>query len=108
VCVNYRSDAAAAAEVVAHITAGGGRAVAMQADLGLEAQVEAMFLRVDTELGTLSALVNNAVRPPARLWLPSLFCEGQRLSYHALLRLRWCSLHEDRTGRTPSLKRHQP
>lgn len=44
VCVNYRSDAAAAAAVVEHIRAGGGHAVAMQADIGHEQQVGACAL----------------------------------------------------------------
>src|SRR5690606_28140248 len=35
-------------------------AIAMQADLAVEAQIEALFERVDQELGPLTALVNNA------------------------------------------------
>lgn len=60
VCVNYLSGREAAEEVVAAITMDGGRAVAMQADVSVEAEVEALFRRVEAELGGVAALVNNA------------------------------------------------
>ena len=60
VAVNYASQAAAADEVVRAITAEGGRAIAVQGDVGDEAQVLDMFARVDAKLGRLTALVNNA------------------------------------------------
>lgn len=60
VAVNYSSNAAAAHEVVQAVQALGQRAIAVQADVADEAQVLAMFARVDAELGRLSALVNNA------------------------------------------------
>lgn len=61
VAVNYTRDAAAADAIVQQIRAmDGGRAIAVQADVADEAQVLAMFQRVDTELGRLTALVNNA------------------------------------------------
>jgi NAD(P)-dependent dehydrogenase (short-subunit alcohol dehydrogenase family) len=60
VAVNYTADAASAASVVERIRAGGGQALAVQADVADEAQVLAMFARVDHELGPLTALVNNA------------------------------------------------
>ncbi|MCR6627349.1 MAG: SDR family oxidoreductase [Pseudoxanthomonas sp.] len=58
--VNYRRDEAAAASVVAQIVAGGGRAVALQADVSDEADVVAMFQRMNEALGPVTALVNNA------------------------------------------------
>jgi len=69
VAVNYTRDAQAAQAVVASITAAGGTAIAVQADVADEAQVLAMFRTVDEQLGRLSALVNNAgvVDVPARL-----------------------------------------
>lgn len=69
VAVNYTSNAAAAHAVVAEIEAQGGRALAVQADVADEAQVLAMFSRIDGELGRLNALVNNAgvVDVPARI-----------------------------------------
>jgi len=59
VCVNYRENAAAAQEVVADIVTAGGRAIAVRADVSSEADILAMFARVDAELGRLAALVNN-------------------------------------------------
>ncbi|WGT61651.1 SDR family oxidoreductase [Variovorax paradoxus] len=60
VAVNYASNSLAADEVVRTIRAGGGTAIAVQADVGDEAQVLAMFETVDAKLGRLTALVNNA------------------------------------------------
>jgi 3-oxoacyl-[acyl-carrier protein] reductase len=53
-------DEAAAAGVVKQIEQGGGRAVAVQADLGTVAGVRAMFAEALTHLGHLDVLVNNA------------------------------------------------
>jgi NAD(P)-dependent dehydrogenase (short-subunit alcohol dehydrogenase family) len=60
VAVNYRRDAKAAAQVVADIEAAGGRAVAIPADVAVEADVVRLFQECDRSLGTLSALVNSA------------------------------------------------
>ena len=60
VAVNYARNAQAADEVVRQVRAIGGTAIAVQADVAVEAQVLAMFARIDTELGALTALVNNA------------------------------------------------
>jgi NAD(P)-dependent dehydrogenase (short-subunit alcohol dehydrogenase family) len=60
VAVNYASNSLAADEVVRAIRAGGGTAMAVQADVGDEAQVLAMFEKVDAKFGRLTALVNNA------------------------------------------------
>ena len=69
VCVNYVSNRAAADSVVAEIARGGGRALAVQGDVALEADVLRLFDTVDRELGPLCALVNNAgvTAPAARL-----------------------------------------
>lgn len=60
VCVNYRSDAAAAEAVVGEIVGAGGRALAVRADVAQEAEVERLFAAVDAEMPPLTALVNNA------------------------------------------------
>jgi NAD(P)-dependent dehydrogenase (short-subunit alcohol dehydrogenase family) len=60
VAVNWAHDAAAAEAVAAQIRADGGEALAIQADVSDEAQVLAMFARIDAELPPLGALVNNA------------------------------------------------
>ncbi len=60
VCVNYRANETAARAVVQNILTGGGRAIAVQADIAVEAEVVRLFETCDAELGTLTALVNNA------------------------------------------------
>lgn len=60
VAVNYTRDRAAADALVARIVEGGGRALAVQADVGDESQVLAMYARVDESLPPLWGLVNNA------------------------------------------------
>jgi NAD(P)-dependent dehydrogenase (short-subunit alcohol dehydrogenase family) len=60
IAVNYTANAPAADEVVRQIRASGGKAIAVQADVSQEDQVLAMFEKVDTELGRMTALVNNA------------------------------------------------
>lgn len=60
VAVNYVRDAAAAEAVVADVTAAGGRAVAIKADVGDAAQVRELFAAVDKQLGTVDAFFNNA------------------------------------------------
>jgi NAD(P)-dependent dehydrogenase (short-subunit alcohol dehydrogenase family) len=69
VCVSYRKDAAAASEVTEACRRHGGRAIAVPADVAVEPDVVGLFARCDTELGTVTALVNNAavVAPKARV-----------------------------------------
>ena len=60
VVVNYHSDDAAAAEVVANCTERGGRAFAHRADVADEGAVTAMFDAVEQRFGPVDVLVNNA------------------------------------------------
>lgn len=60
VAVNYARSATGANEVVDKITAAGGEAIAIQADVSQEAQVSSMFERVLEAYGSLDILVNNA------------------------------------------------
>ena len=60
VAVNYTANSLAADELVRQIRAAGGRAMAVQADVANEAQVQRMFEQVDAKLGRLTGLVNNA------------------------------------------------
>ncbi len=60
VCVNYRSNKDAADRVVAQVEAAGRRAVAVAADVAVEADVVRLFEECDRRLGRLDALVNNA------------------------------------------------
>ena len=58
--VNYVGQVGRADEVVQAIRSKGGAAVAVQADVSREADVERLFHTVDRELGRVTALVNNA------------------------------------------------
>lgn len=58
--VNYRQGAREADTVVGEITAAGGRAVAVQADVRDSDQVARMSSRVVSDLGPVDILVNNA------------------------------------------------
>lgn len=60
ICVSYRRDRVAAEEVVGEIRAAGAEALAVAADVSVEAEVVRLFERVDASLGTVTALVNNA------------------------------------------------
>ncbi len=72
VCVNYRQGREAAAAVVGEISSRGGRAVGMQADVSVEGEVEALFRRVDSELGSVAALVNNAATLESQMRLDAM------------------------------------
>ena len=69
VCVNFKNNKSLADEVVNEITSLGGNAIAVAADISNENEVINLFERVDSELGTLSALVNNAgiITPQSKL-----------------------------------------
>ncbi len=58
--VNYVGDAAAAADTVAAVAAAGGRAIAIQGDVAIEAEVIACFEVAQTAFGPLDGFVNNA------------------------------------------------
>ncbi|MDO8906440.1 SDR family oxidoreductase [Hydrogenophaga sp.] len=60
VAVNYTANSLAADEVVRQIRSAGGSAMAVQADVADEAQVLAMFERIDAKFGHVAGLVNNA------------------------------------------------
>lgn len=69
ICVNYLGNSDGAEAVVREAEAAGRRAIAVQADVSKEDQVERLFETVDRDLGTLTALVNNAglTGPSSRL-----------------------------------------
>ena len=58
--VNYLQQADAATQVVAAIEAAGGRALAVQGDVSLEADVQRMVGQVADAYGILNILINNA------------------------------------------------
>lgn len=58
--VNYRTQPDEARALVSRIREGGGTAVALQADIGREDEIVAMFKEADRTLPPLGGLVNNA------------------------------------------------
>jgi NAD(P)-dependent dehydrogenase (short-subunit alcohol dehydrogenase family) len=60
VAITYLGNVAAANEIVQKIQQGGGEAIAIQADVSIEADVLRLFKTVDEKMGVLHALVNNA------------------------------------------------
>ena len=76
VAVNYNSNANAAAAVVAAVKAAGGKAVALQGDMGKEEDIERVFAQTGTGETATSAssiiLIENSI-DPRRLY-PSGIC----------------------------------
>ena len=60
VVVNYASSRAGADKVVAEITANGGKAVAVQADVAKKTDIERLFAETKKAFGRFDILVNNA------------------------------------------------
>lgn len=60
VCVNYKRDEMAANAVVEQVIQLGQKAIAVKADIAIEAEIVAMFDVIDEIFGRVSALVNNA------------------------------------------------
>ncbi len=69
IAISYLHQQQQAQGVVENITALGGKAIALQADVTDEQQIVSLFTKIDSELGPLSGLVNNAgiLRPQARI-----------------------------------------
>jgi NAD(P)-dependent dehydrogenase (short-subunit alcohol dehydrogenase family) len=60
VVVNYHTSKELADGVVADVSAAGGRAIAVGADMGVEADIVRLFEETDTAFGPVTGLVNNA------------------------------------------------
>ena len=60
VCISFLNHQAAADALAASITDKGGIAIAVRADVAVDADVVRMFKQVDEALGPITALVNNA------------------------------------------------
>jgi 3-oxoacyl-[acyl-carrier protein] reductase len=60
VLVNYASSSEGAEKVVADITAGGGKALAIKADVVNASEIERLFAETKSAFGRLDILVNNA------------------------------------------------
>lgn len=60
VCVSYLNNQSAADALVNSINGKGGTAIALRADVAIDADVVRMFKQCDASLGPITALVNNA------------------------------------------------
>ena len=60
VAINYVTGESHAKSLVAELEAAGGRAIAVQGDVGLDADVKRMFNDAEASLGPLGGLVNSA------------------------------------------------
>ncbi|MGE0420236.1 MAG: SDR family NAD(P)-dependent oxidoreductase, partial [Acetobacteraceae bacterium] len=75
VALTYQSNKALADKVVAEIATAGGKAIAVQAEMGDEASIMALFATVDRELGPVGVLVNNAGGPGPTCLIESVTAE---------------------------------
>ncbi len=111
-CVNYLGNLEGAEAVVRDVEAAGQRAIAVQADVSKEDQVERLFETVDSELGTLTALINNAgiTGPSSRLDAVEAETLQRALDINVLAVMlcfaRRGPAHVDRTRR-PGRRHHQ-
>ncbi|MCZ6797754.1 MAG: SDR family oxidoreductase [Gammaproteobacteria bacterium] len=60
VCINFHHSETKAQQLLESIQSAGHKAIAVKADISDESEVGRLFTTVDSKLGTLSALVNNA------------------------------------------------
>ncbi len=72
ICINYLRRHDEAAELATTIQRGGGNAIALQADVSSEEEVVKLFETVDRELGSVSALVNNAAALETQMRVDSM------------------------------------
>ena len=60
VCINYHQSESKARELLDELQASGASAIAVRADIADESDVKQLFEAIDSQLGPLTALVNNA------------------------------------------------
>ena len=77
VAFHYNSSAEGAAKAAAEVSASGGRAIAVQADLRDDAAVETAVSRAEDALGPVSILVNNAAATQRQRFLDSAPADWQ-------------------------------
>lgn len=94
VAINYAQDGAAAEALADRVRALGRRAITLHADVADEAQVAAMFERLDAQSGRLAGLVNNAgiVAPAVRLEAMTTERWRRLFDVNVLGTLRCCQL----------------
>jgi NAD(P)-dependent dehydrogenase (short-subunit alcohol dehydrogenase family) len=96
VAVNYNSDRAGAQATAAEIAAMGRRAIVVQANVGLSADVDRMFAEVLAAFPRLDVLVNNA---GVQTWKPLLELEESEWDRVIATNLKGCFLCTQRAGR---------
>jgi NAD(P)-dependent dehydrogenase (short-subunit alcohol dehydrogenase family) len=96
VAVNYHSDAAGADATVAEIRAMGREAFAVQANVGVAAEVDRMFAEVDGRFNRLDILVNNA---GTQVWKPLLDLSEDEWDRVIDTNLKGCFLCTQRAAR---------
>jgi NAD(P)-dependent dehydrogenase (short-subunit alcohol dehydrogenase family) len=96
VAVNYHSDRSGAEGTVNEIRSGGGRAFAVQADVGDSGDVDRMFAEVTREFPRLDILVNNA---GVQTWKPLLDLEEAEWDRVIDTNLKGCFLCTQRAAR---------
>jgi NAD(P)-dependent dehydrogenase (short-subunit alcohol dehydrogenase family) len=77
VAFHYNSSGEGAEKAAAEVTGAGGAALAVQADLRDDAAVEAAAGRVETELGPVAVLINNAAATQRQKFLDSTPADWQ-------------------------------
>jgi NAD(P)-dependent dehydrogenase (short-subunit alcohol dehydrogenase family) len=77
VAFHYNSSGEGAEKTAAEVTGAGGAALAVQADLRDDAAVEAAAGRVETELGPVAVLINNAAATQRQKFLDSTPADWQ-------------------------------
>ncbi|HKT40391.1 MAG TPA: SDR family NAD(P)-dependent oxidoreductase, partial [Ktedonobacterales bacterium] len=100
VIVNYRSDEAGAQETCATIRAAGGEALALQADVSQEEDVQRLFQEAESRLGSITILVNNAGTTNDRLIMQMKLEDFQQLLQTNLVSAFLCT----RAALRPMLK----
>jgi len=60
ICINFHHSESEANELLDSLLSSGANAIAVRADIGLESDVAHLFEAIDSQLGRLTALVNNA------------------------------------------------
>jgi NAD(P)-dependent dehydrogenase (short-subunit alcohol dehydrogenase family) len=72
VCIAFLEQCDAADQVVREIAANGGRAMAVPADISSEESIVELFRHVDSRLGRVTALVNNAATVETQMRLDGM------------------------------------
>ncbi len=116
VCVNYRRQRDAAERVVKAVEAQGRSAIAVAADVSVEADVVRLFETCDAKLGTLTALVNNVGIVETQMRVEQMDCRARATSPGDQCRQRFClrsrgrapDVHEARRRRRARLSTCRP